>query len=267
MRSYLTRALWILAICAQAAPLRAADGVQIVERTTAAGVARTTRIQIEPQRMRVETENTGPGQMVIFDGAKQVMWMIDPSRKSYAEMTKADVDRMGSQMSGMMAEMQKQLEGMPPAQRAQIEALMKGRGGMPGIPGATARTEYRRAGSDTVGKWACSKYEGFQNTQKVAELCTVEPQALGFTAADFAVSRQVADFFRGMMPANADDIFRIGTPEEQGFSGVPVRRVSFSAGQQRSVTELVEVSRQVFPDALFTLPAGLQRQAMPGIGR
>ena len=145
---------------------------------------------------------------------------------------------------------------------------MKGRGaGMPGMPGAAARTEYRRAGSDMVGKWACAKYEGFQSNQKVSELCTVEPQALGFTAADFAVSRQVADFFRGMMPANADDIFRIGTPEEQGFSGVPVRRISFSAGQQRSVTELVEVSRQAFPDALFSLPAGLQRQAMPGLGR
>ena len=120
MRFQLIRAGWILAICAQAVPLHAADGVQIVERTTTAGVARTTRIQIEPQRMRVETESTGPGQMIVFDGAKQVMWMIDPSRKSYSEMTKADVDRMGSQVSGMMAEMQKQLEGMPPAQRHRL---------------------------------------------------------------------------------------------------------------------------------------------------
>ena len=58
-----------------------------------------------------------------------------------------------------MAMMQKQLENMPPAQRAQIEAMMKGRG-MPGA-GAAPRMEYRRAGADRVGEWACVTYEGF----------------------------------------------------------------------------------------------------------
>ena len=250
---------WALAL-----PLRAADGVLIVERTTVGDSARTSQIRIEPERMRVEIPGAGGGsQVVIFDGAKQVMWVLDESRKTYTEMTRADVDRMAGQMSETMAKMQEQLKSLPPAQRAQIEAMMKGRGlqGMPGA-GAAPRTEYRRTGTDRVGEWTCVAYEGFQNDDKVSELCTVDPEDLGFTPADFAVSRQLAEFFSSLLPQNADSLFRIGTPDEQGFSGVPVRRVGV-AGPQQVTTEVVEVSRQTFSDDLFVVPAGFERQTMP----
>ena len=54
------------------------------------------------------------------------------------------------------------LEGLPPAQRAQMEAM----------------------------------YESFQNNAKTGEVCTVSPTALGFNAHDFEVSRQLAAFMR-----------------------------------------------------------------------
>lgn len=161
-----------------------------------------------------------------------------------------------------MAKMQEQLKNLPPEARAQMEALMKGRGGMPGMPGAAPKTEFRQTGSDQVGGWPCVRYDGLQNNQKVTELCTVEPQALGFTQADLAVSRELLEFFRGLMPQNADNLFVIGSPEQQGFSGVPVRPVAMG-GPQQTVTELVEVSRQTFEDSLFAVPEGFARRAMP----
>jgi hypothetical protein len=54
-----------------------------------------------------------------------------------------------------------------------------------------------------VGKWACDKYEGFQNNEKVAEVCTVDPKALGFSAADFEITKQMTEFFKKMVPAGA----------------------------------------------------------------
>jgi hypothetical protein len=171
-------------------------------------------------------------------------------------------------MGDMMAQMQKALEGMPPAQRAQMEALMKGRG-MPGL-GAAPRTEYRRAGTSKVSKWTCDVYEGFQNNAKTGEVCTVAPTALGFAATDFEVTRQLADFIRGLIPQAADQLFAAGgtTPQAQGFSGVPVRRVATVAGRE-TVTELTSVARETFPDAIFAIPDGFTQQASPlsGLGR
>jgi hypothetical protein len=259
---------FVFALCGLALPLYAADGVLVVEQTTTGGAVRTSRVQIEPQRMRVEVADAGGMQVVIFDGAKQVLWVVDQAKKSYMEMTKADVDRMGGQMNSMMQAMQEQLKNMPPAARAQMEAIMKGRGGaaMPGMPGAAPQTEYRPTGAGTVGPWRCAGYDGFQGDQKTTEICTVEPAALGFTSTDFAVSGQLAQFFRALMPQNADQLFSIGTLETQGFSGVPVKRVSLTG--QRSATEVTEVTRQTFPDSLFVVPDGFTRQAMPmGLGR
>jgi hypothetical protein len=136
-------------VCAAASTAAAADGVLVVETSTVNGNPRTTQVQIERSRMRTEIAGqNGTSQVVIFDGTKQVLYMIDPAAKTYSEMTKADVDAAGAQMGDAMAQMQKALEGMPPAQRAQMEAMMKGRlGGLPGAGGAALKTEYRRGGT------------------------------------------------------------------------------------------------------------------------
>ena len=79
----------------------------------------------------MRAESAGPDgvtQVFVFDGTAQVMRMINYDKKTYTEMTKADVDRMGAQMAGAMAQMQEQMKNLPPAQRAQMEAMMKGRG-------------------------------------------------------------------------------------------------------------------------------------------
>jgi hypothetical protein len=261
----LTKTAMFVAALLVSRSLYAADGVLIVEKTTTGASSQTNQIQLEKDRIRAETAGaTGEKQVFMFDAVRQTMWIVNPDKKTYSEITKADVDRMGGQMSDAMAKMQQQMQSMPPEQRAQIEAIMRGRG-MPGGGAPPPKTEYKKTGTDKVGKWTCDKYEGSQNGQKTVELCTVSPQALGFAAGDFEVSRQLQAFFSKLMPQGADNMFRMGTMEEQGFSGVPVRRVSF--GPRASSTEIMEVTRQTFPDSTFAVPAGFQKEASPFGGR
>jgi hypothetical protein len=261
------KAAFVAALCLAAWPLEAADGLLIVEKSTSGGSTQTNQIQIEKDKMRAEmTGQAGEKQAVVFDGAKQVLWVVNYDQKSYNEMTKADVDRLGGQMSDATAQMQAQLKNLPPEQRAQVEAMMKGRGmaGRGGEP--SPKTEYRKTGTDTVGKWTCDKYEGYQNSQKTSEVCAADPKTLGFAAADVQISKQLAEFFRKLAPQNADRVFTLGSAEDQGFVGVPVRRVTFR-GQQQTITELVDVSRQTFAASAFEVPAGFKKEAIGGRGR
>jgi hypothetical protein len=242
----------------------AADGVQLTERTTSGGTTSTHQIQIDRDHLRAETGGQRQ-QTVIFDNTKQVLWMVNTDAKTYTEMTKADVDRLSGQVSAAMATMQEQMKNLPPEQRARIEEMMKGRG--MGGAAAASKTEYKKVGSDKVGKWNCDKYEGSRDGQKVVELCTVEPGALGFTMADFAVATELGNFFKSLAPQNADRLFSVGA-QGQGFSGVPVRRVTFLNGQPEMVHEIVDVTRQTFPASTFEVPAGFQKQPfMGGRGR
>jgi hypothetical protein len=242
----------------------AADGILLVTKTTLGGGApQTSQVQIDGRRMRAETiGERGEKQIVVFDGTKKVMMLIDDSKKTYTEMSEADIEALGSQMSGMMAQIEQQMKNMPPEQRAQVEAMMRGRGAA--MPGASApKIAYAKVGTDTVGKWTCDKYEGTSGGQKVSEVCTVDPKVLGFTAADFAVSRELAAFFKKIMPSAGQQMFSIGTPEDQGFVGVPVRTISSGGGRQVT-SEITEVTRQTFPDSLFQAPAGYQKTSMMG---
>jgi len=245
-------------ICALSGSLHAAAGLLIVEKTMAgAGPATTNQIQIESNRLRAEsTGPRGEKQVVIFDGARQVLLMIDDGNKTYTEMTKADAEMLGAQMADAMAQIKKQLAGLPPEQRAKIEGMMTGRG-------SGAKPQYRRAGTETVGKWTCDKYERYDGDQKTGEVCTVDPKALGLTAADFAVSGQFVEFFKKVVPQMADQAFAIGTMEQQGFAGVPVKRTVTVAGSQIT-TEIADVSKQTFPDASYTVPAGYQKKPFGG---
>jgi hypothetical protein len=251
------------ALCVLTAASAAADGILLVSKSSSGGGApQTSQIQIDGRRMRAEAiGERGDKTVVVFDGARKVMLLIDDGKKTVTEMTEADLDALG----GMMAQMEQQMKNLPPEQRAQVEAMMKGRGAS--MPGAAPKIQYTKTGTATVGKWTCDKYDGSSGGQKVSEVCTVDPKVLGFTAADFAISRDFAAFFKKVMPGGGGQAFSIGTPEDQGFSGVPVRTVSTVGGRQFT-TEITEVSRQSFPDAVFQAPAGYQKQSMmDGRGR
>jgi hypothetical protein len=191
------------------------------------------------------------------------MRTIDDEAKTYSEMTRADVDRLSGQMSGAMAQMQEQMKNMPPEARARVEEMMKGRG-LATAAASSASTEYKKIGTDRVGKWTCDKYEGTRNGEKVSEVCTVAPTALGFSPADFEVTKQMAEFFSKLMPQGAEQMFRIGASTPTHFAGVPVRSITFRNGAADGVSEITDVSRQSFPDSTFAVPAGYQKRDMMG---
>jgi len=198
-------------------------GIVIVQQETRDGKVTTTQVQIDKTHMRTEAGGT----VMVFDGGAQVARIINMDRKTYTELTKAMMDDVSKQMGQMM----EQLKNMPPEQRAMMEKMMaRGGRGMPGMA-APAPITYRASGSDKVSRWTCAKYDGTRAQQKVVELCTVEPDALGLSVADFEVTKQLAEFLKGLMPQMADQMAVIGTMAAQGYSGYPIRHTSFSNGQ------------------------------------
>lgn len=250
-------------ICSPAVRAEAADGIQLVQTVTNGTTVQTFQIQMDNSHMRAEIgDAAGKKQVILFDGTRQAVDIVDMDRKSYVEMTKADIDRMATQLQGAMAMMQQQMASLPPAQRAQMEAMMRGRG----MPGATpvAKTEYKRSGTDRVGHWTCDKYDGYQNGEKTSEICTVPPTTLGFGMNDLDVSRQMAEFYSKLVPQQADQIVSVGRMEDQGFSGFPVRRV-FKIGPNQATMEVTEARRANIPASQFAVPAGFTKNAMPSI--
>jgi hypothetical protein len=230
---------------------QSADGIVITQRVTSAGAPMTVRVHMDATRMR--TEMAGPDGVVnvtIFDGGKQVLYTVDPARKTYSEMTKADVERLSAQLLGAMAQVQSQLEKLPPAQRAQMEAMMKG-------------VEHTRTGSDQAGRWTCDKYDVTLAGQKIGETCSVSLATLGFGAADFDVMRQMGIFYSSMAPQMAGQLPGLNSLDPAGSSGFPVKTVVLGPGGPMT-TEVIEAGRETFSDSLFAVPDGYTKQDIIG---
>jgi len=251
----------LVALSLTALPVQA-QGVVFVQKETRGTQSTTSKVQMDKDHIRAEARDGSDETAFVFDGPKQVARMINISQKTYMELTKAEMDKMKQQMDQMMA----QLANIPPQQRAMMEQMMQGRG-MPGMPTAAPKVDYKQTGSDKVGQWTCTKYEGSVGGQKTSEVCTVDPKEFGLTAADFAAAQQLAEFMKALIPTAADRMFVNGTVQSQGFAGVPVRRVTFRNGAVESTTETTEFKRESLPASLFDPPAGFRKESMPAMGR
>ena len=255
----------VVAFCSYASPLLAAEGFLMVEQTVSGSNTRTSQVQLERDRMRAEISGgSGEVQIVVFDGPQQVLRVISPSRKVYTEVTKADADKMGAQIGALTAALKEKIATLPPEQRAKSEAMLALMAGGPGSADFL-KPEYRRAGSDKTGKWACAKYEGFRNGQKISEVCTVDPKVLGLTMADFEVSKQLAAFFQKLLPPGVEQLIGMANFESQGLSGIPVRRITYNGDKVMVSSEVTDVRRENFADSSYEVPAGFQKQT-PGKG-
>jgi hypothetical protein len=241
----------------------AADGILMVQSVNdgASTTASSSQVHMEPNRLRTEVhDNDGRRQVIIFNGVTEVLYVINPAQKSYMELTKADAARIGSMMSSAMA----MLANLPPAQRAMLEEKMAG---MMGGATSIARPEYKRVGTGKVGDRVCERYDGYAAGQKTSEICTVSPESLGFTAADFGVLGTVSDFMRTILPQLGDQIVGLGTVD-QGFAGLPIRTATTDPRSGRTVTmQMTEARRATFEDAIFQVPAGFTKQVLPMMGQ
>lgn len=246
----------LLSLFAAPTAAQAAEGILITQRVTTGGAPITVQVQIEPTRMRTDMAGPGGGNVMIFDGGKQVVYIVDASRKTYMEITKADVERLSAQIQAAMVQMQAQLEKLPPAQRAQMETLMKG--------GVGAGVQVTRTGSDTVGRWTCNAHDLTLNGQKIGEMCSVNPATLGFGAADFAVMNQLGAFYSGMAPQLAGLLPGVSAMDQPGSSDFPLRTVMMGPGLT-TTTEVVEAVRRTFPDSTFAVPDGFAKQDLTAL--
>src|SRR5258708_31678502 len=84
-----------------------------------------------------------------------------------------------AQMAAAMAQMQAEMAKLPPEQRAQMEAMMAGRGGLGGLaggrggaPAAPPQVSYTKAGgSKTVPRYPCAQYRQTPDRQPSQGAC------------------------------------------------------------------------------------------------
>jgi len=245
-------------------------GVRIKAETTDLKTNATTQQEmlLDNERLRINI-NTGEGSrssvLFLTDGGRERMVMLDPARNEYREMDRQSMEQVSQQLQGAMAQMQSQLQNLPPEQRARIEQMMKGRMGQ--AAAAPVRTTYTAKGSGSVNGFACTKYEGMRGAEKVAEVCAAKPADVHFAPADFQVFEKMREFGGSLMNGLANSPLannRLADLAQPGYDGFPIQQTTYSGGQATTKMELKSLDRANFSDADFSLGSAKKVDLMPG---
>jgi uncharacterized protein DUF4412 len=205
------------------------------------------------------------GVSMVLDVGRGRMWVADGNRRAYWEGTVEEYcQSMRTTMAGAMADMEKQMaetmKDMSPAQREQIQQMMKNaRGGGPAGPPPKVTVE-KTAETDKIAGLTARKFRVLSNGRLYEEMwMTTDPALL----RDLEMSK-APDTFGRMSACMAG---MAGGPRPEGSEefrklyseGWPLKVVYYGGGEggpgPAGVT-VMKVEQRDIPERDFTLPAG-----------
>jgi hypothetical protein len=245
-------------------PLVSGAGVSMDLVTKGASGQETGRLNFRAQSDKIRMDDAGNGSRnsMIFLGDSFIV--LDHKKKNYIVMDEAFVNEVSAQMNDAMQEMEKQLAGLPPEQRAMAEQMMKGQMaqmmGQQQEPPAPPRVESMGAGS--WQDYDCEKFAVFEKGEKTQELCAAGLDDIDGAAEMMQAFRGMAKFMRKMMesmPMRGDAGMNPGELMDQ-IEGFPVHTIEYSNGAVVGETSLESVTEQDLDDGLFVVPDGYERE-------
>lgn len=220
-------------------------------------------------RMDVTSVNTDEAGTMIFLGEEKEMIAIDHEREEYYVLDEASMQKMGAQLDSAMQQMEEQLQGLPPEQRAMMEKMMKDQLPPSMQQSASAKVTVEKTGnSDSINGFDCEYYEVLRDDVKVRELCVTSWDEIpgGREVADSML--EMAGFFENMAEAFSGGMNLMAAQQEmfehmQELDGYPVLSREFDeAGKLVSESILKAADSEDIDAAAFEPPADYRKKQL-----
>ncbi|HEX7063324.1 MAG TPA: hypothetical protein VF200_15230 [Woeseiaceae bacterium] len=227
-------------------------------------------IEISTQGRSSRMEVTGGGDDaggMIWRGESADMVAIDHDSREYYVLDRASMERMAERLGDAMQAMQKELERMPPEQRAMAEQMMKKHLPRQAAPAEPA-TLHATGRTDAIGGYDCAYYEVRRAEVKLRELCVTPWDELPDGRSMSVAMLEMAGFLESMASTFAEgtgmDV--MGGQQEifqymRELDGYPVlTRELDESGKVTSETVLRSADERDLEPAVFQPPAGYARR-------
>ncbi|NIP39837.1 MAG: DUF4412 domain-containing protein [Candidatus Dadabacteria bacterium] len=205
---------------------------------------------------------------MIFKGDKDEMINLDHKSRSYYVMDKQTLEAFATQMNAAMAELEKQMANMSPEEKAMMEQMMKGK--MPSM-NKTEEIEpvLKKAGSDKVSGYSCTRYEVYKGSEKVRELCVtnwanieggseIKSSILSMTNFMEDLSKSMSEV-SGFM-ANTANFEKNVFNQINKLNGLPVQTTDYSNGKVTGVSTFKSSKKTSLEASVFAPPANYKLQ-------
>lgn len=237
-------------------------GPQMEGSPEAGARTRESTTFLQGKKIRTETE----GRVWVLDFEKGMLITIDPSAKTYTEMSLKDLKEAQKQamqwMNNLRSQMEEKMKTMPPESR---EAMQKKLDSFPQAmlgEEKPAKISVKPKGEKkTVNGFACEAYDVYED----GELTTrywVAPSVS--TQAFDEYQKELSNWLEGMGPLGANRLQEWEYIRDKGFP-IKVTRLKPVAGKISFNREILKVEEKSLSQSLFQPPEDYKRTEAPAL--
>ncbi|NIP29576.1 MAG: DUF4412 domain-containing protein [Candidatus Dadabacteria bacterium] len=184
-------------------------------------------------------------------------------------MDKETLQSLASQMNAVMAELEIKMAKMSPEERAMMEKMMKGN--LPSEKSSYVEPVLKQTGTDNINGYSCTKYEVYNGSAKVRELCVTKWSNIeGGTEIKNSISSMTSfmeDITKSLSQgsafmANTANFEKNVFNEINKLNGFPVQTVDYRNGQITGISTFKSSEIINLDASTFIPPAGYKKQEM-----
>jgi hypothetical protein len=207
---------------------------------------RESTVYVSGTKVRMDTPlEPGKDGYAIIDTEKNTTWFVVPSEKRYIEWSEADAKAMGEKLAQVEKMMKERMASLPPEQRAQVEAMLKGLKGADGTAAPSKINAAPNGKTQTVNGMQAAGYEMKTGDETMVGWVTQEQPELGklLRTVQERMEKMTPPALRGRQSART-------SLSEKGF---PVMVQTLDPDHYR-IEEVVTVEKKAVPADLFVIP-------------
>ncbi len=200
---------------------------------------------------------------MIFNADTKTVYSLDHKRKQYLELDKEQMKSMTStvaSVSGVVEQLKKQLEKLPPEQRAKWEEKLN-KNPFSGTEQAQKNYIYTEIKSGIpCGKWTCKLIEGSKDGVKTSEIHLADYAALALESDSIKALKSMGQYFSEMaqMVGAHGPQFKFDK-----FEGIPVLIKTFDKDGLRRTISISEAKKFTPKKETFSIPKEYEKSKIP----
>lgn len=229
-------------------------------QTAASQKTRESTTYLQGKRIRTETE----GHIWVLDFEKGMLITINPTAKTYTEMSLKDLKEAQKQamewMSGLRAQMEEKMKTMPPESKAAMQKKLDS------IPAEMfgeekpAKITVKATGKkETINGFACNEYEVYEDGNLATQYWLAPSVS---TKAFDEYQKELSEWLEGMGPLGANRLREWEHIRDHGFP-IKVTRVKPIVGKVSFDREILGVEEKSLDDSIFQPPKDYKRTEAP----
>ena len=225
---------------------------------------RESTTYLQGKRIRTETE----GRIWVLDFEKGLLITINPTDKTYTEMSLKDLKEAQKQamewMKTLRAQMEEKMKTMSPESRAAMQKKLDS------LPAGTfgeekpGKISVKATGKkETINGFACKEYEVYEDGDLTTQYWLAPSVS---TKAFDAYQKELSEWLEGMGPLGANRLQEWEHIRDHGFP-IKVTRVKPGDGKLSFDREILGVEEKSLDAALFQPPKDYKRTEAPALPR